>query len=89
MLKLNIKISLLENYLNDIQDNFADSFKTDICFYICDFNNENSKLNFLNHFSSQGEIENWVNTLTSRIVMKYDNENEQLSDFIYDYISNS
>ena len=80
------KISFLEKYLNEIQDNYADSFKTDISIYIGEFDLQNSNLIFLNHLSTREEIENWVNKLTSRIVLKYNEESEQLNDFIFDYI---
>ena len=85
MLSLDEKISILENYLNKIKDNYAESFKTDIAFYLGDFNNDNNNFIFLNKLSSKVEIENCVDKLTSRIVLKFDKENEQLSDFIYDY----
>ena len=43
---------------------------------------------FLNNFKTYIEIEDWVDKLTSRIVLKFEEENEQLQDFIYDYIKN-
>ena len=86
MLSLTEKISYLENCLNETQDNYADSFKTDISTYLGDFDFQNSNLNFLNNLSSKEEIENWINKLTSRIVLKYNEESDQLNDFIFDYI---
>jgi len=32
------------------------------------------------------EIEDWVDRLTSRIVLKFDEDTEQLNDFITDYL---
>ena len=76
MLNFADKISILENYLLQINDNYADSFKTDIALFLGEFDNKNSNLNFLNNLSSK--IENWINNLISKIVLK-----EQLSDFIF------
>ena len=88
MLMLNDKISYLENYLNKIEDNYAESFKADIAIYIDDFHLNNSRLYFLNNLNSNKEIENWVQILISRIVMKFDIECESLNDFIFDYCEN-
>lgn len=83
MLSLVDKIKILENYLFLINDNYADSFKTDIGLFLGEFETQNSKLNFLNNLSSNIEIENWVNNLTSKIVLKFNEGEEQLSDFIF------
>ena len=48
-----------------------------------DFENQNTKLNFLENLSSKQEVSVWVNNLTSKIVLKFDEENEQLSEFIF------
>ncbi len=86
MLSFADKISYLENYLNSIQDNYADSFKTDILFFFDEFNDRNQQLRFLNKLESFVEIEDWVDRLTSRIVLKFDEDTEQLNDFITDYL---
>ncbi len=86
MLSLTNKISHLENYLTDIQDSFADSFKTDILFYFDEFETPNKRLSFLHHLTSVEEIEHWVDGLSSSIVLKFDEETEQLNDFIDDYL---
>ena len=86
MLSIVDKINFLENYLFLINDNYADSFKTDISIFLGDFETKNSNLNFLEKLSSKEEIIFWVNNLTSRIVLKFNEESEQLSDFIQDYI---
>mgnify|MGYP003592745904 CR=1 FL=1 len=83
MLSFNDKISILENYLLQIDDNYADSFKTDIIIFLGEFKTQNSNLNFLNNLSSNTEIENWVNNLTSKIVLKFNADEEELSDFIF------
>ena len=80
------KISYLESFLNEVQDNYADSFKTDIIIYFGDFKVSNQKFEFINTLNSKLEIENWVNKLTSRIVMKFESETDQMGDFIYDYL---
>jgi hypothetical protein len=83
MLSFPHKISILENYLFQINDNYADSFKIDIALFLGVFETHNSNLNFLNNLSSNSEIENWVNKLTSNIVLRFNEDEEQLSDFIY------
>lgn len=83
MLNFADKISILKIYLLQINDNYADSFKTDIALFLGDFDNQNSNLNFLNNLSSKVEIENWINNLTSKIVLKFNEDEEQLSDFIF------
>lgn len=86
MLRHEDKIEILKAYLSDIKDNYADSFKTDIWFYFDAFENveeNNVKLSFLKKLKSKEDIHNWVDNLTSKIVMKYNEEEEQLSDFIF------
>lgn len=83
MLNLTDKISILENCLLQINDNYADGFKTDIALFLGEFITQNPNLNFLNNLSSKVEIENWVNHLTSKIVLKFNEDEEQLSDFIF------
>ena len=83
MLSFAEKISYLENYLSQNEENYADSFKTDIAVFLGDFENQNTKLNFLENLSSKQEVSVWVNNLTSKIVLKFDEENEQLSEFIF------
>ena len=56
MLSLIEKISFLESYLDEIQDNYADSFKTDILMCLGEFDLQNSNLLFLNNLSSEEKI---------------------------------
>ena len=86
MLSLTDKIKILESCLSQNDNSYADSFKTDIVIFFGDFVVQNPTLNFLEKLSSKKEIVCWVTNLTSRIVLKFDEENEQLSDFIFDYI---
>lgn len=86
MLNHEDKIEVLKAYLSDIEDNYADSFKTDIWLYFDAFENVEEgtiKFNFLKSLKSKRDIQNWIDKLTSKIVMKYNEEEEQLSDFIY------
>lgn len=83
MLSLVNKITILEKCLSHNDDNYADSFKSDISIFLGDFDNKNSNLTFLKNLSSGEEIEDWVNKLTSRIVLKFKEGEEQLSDFIF------
>ena len=85
MLSLGDKITILENYLSQNEDNYADSFKADISMFLGDFETKNSNLTFLKNLSSKEEIENWVNKLTSRIVLKF-NEDEDNSGVYYKFV---
>jgi hypothetical protein len=83
------KIECLEQLLNQKEENYADTFKADITMFFDDnFSEENSQLLFLDNLNSKQEIENWVDKLTSRFVMKFDSELESEDDFIYDYLEN-
>ena len=86
MLSLDEKIQHLENYLSQQSDNYTDSFKEDIVMFIDDFTDQNELLSFLNKIHSLEEIENWVDNLCSRIILKFDSEGEEINDFIYDYL---
>jgi hypothetical protein len=83
------KIEYLEQLLNQTEENYADTFKADITMFFDDnFSEENSQLLFLDNLNSKQEIENWVDKLTSRFVMKFDSEFETENDFIYNYLEN-
>lgn len=88
MLTFEEKIIYLENSLNKTEENYYDNFKEDIVIYFDEFNTKNERLNFLNNFISLTEIENWVEKISSRIILKFDEESEQINDFIYDFIEN-
>lgn len=83
MLSLKEKISYLEHRLNKTEENYADSFRTDILFFFDDFKVKNTKFQFLNNLHSFDEIESWITKLTSRIVIKEDDleVNEIISDY--------
>ena len=88
-MSLSEKIEYLEQFLNQQEENYADTFKAYITMFFDDnFSKENSQLLFLESLNSKEEIENWINRLTSRFVMKFDSEFETESDFIYDYLEN-
>jgi hypothetical protein len=55
-------------------------------FFIDAFDESNSLLSFLHTLENFEAIEAWVDRLTSQIVMKFDEEFEDIHDFIYDYI---
>nr|WP_315174744.1 hypothetical protein [uncultured Flavobacterium sp.] len=83
------KIKYLGQLLNQPEANFAEGFKADIIiFFDDDFSLENSQLQFLGTLNSKQEIENWIEKLISRFVMKFDSEGETEQDFIYDYLQN-
>ena len=83
------KIEYIEQRLSQTEENYADNFKADITmFFDDDFSEENSQLQFLDNLSSKQEIENWIEKLTSRFVMKFDSGFETETEFIYDYLEN-
>ena len=83
------KIEYLEQFLNQTEENYADTFKADITMFFDDnFSEENAQLHFLDNLNSKHEIENWVNKLNSRFVMKFDSGFETENDFICDYLEN-
>ncbi|MDP2089249.1 MAG: hypothetical protein Q8J84_07585 [Flavobacteriaceae bacterium] len=84
MLSFDEKISCLVNSLNKTEENYADSFRTELLFFFDEFNAENPLLSFLKDFDSNSEIENWINKLTSRIVMKEDDL--EVNEIINDYL---
>lgn len=86
MLNHNDKIEILKSYLSEENYNYADSFKTDILLHFNEFDNtqeNNIRLNFLKNLKSKEDIRNCIDNLTSKIVMKYNEDEEQLSDFIF------
>ncbi|MFN5416620.1 MAG: hypothetical protein ACK5B9_06145 [Flavobacteriia bacterium] len=86
MLTFQEKISYLENRLHLPDGNYYDNFKDDLLIFFEDFNINNKRLNFLHHYDSISEIDNWIEKLSSRLVLKFDEEQEQLTDFIQDFI---
>ena len=58
-------------------------------FFDDNFSEGNSQFLFLDNLNSEQEIENWLEKLTSRFVMKFDLEFEAENDFIYNYLENS
>jgi hypothetical protein len=84
MLTFEEKISYLENSLNKTEENYADSFRTDIQIFFDEFDVENKLLVFLKEIKTLFEIENWVIKLTSRIVMKEDEM--EVNEIINDYL---
>lgn len=84
MLNYKDKIETLNAYLLDVKNNYADSFKTDIFFYFNEFEDIHSvDFKFLHELNSKEDIHNWVDNLTSKIIMKFNENEEQLSEFIF------
>jgi hypothetical protein len=81
------KVDVLESYLKEPSQNYRDSFKTDLyLFFNEDFTEDNPLLTFLNTLESPGEIIQWVDRVTSYIVLKFDEEDEQLDDVIWEFV---
>jgi len=81
------KIRVLESCLNEGPKNYRDSFKSDLyLFFNEDFSDENPFLEFLNNYENSSEIEEWVDLVTSQIVLKFDEEFEQIGDFIGEFV---
>jgi hypothetical protein len=84
MLTFEEKISFLIENLNEKSDNYADTFKTDIFFFIGEFSAKNPFLKFLHPLEKQRDIRNFINFLTGKIVMNEDQAD--ISDIIADFI---
>lgn len=84
MLSREEKITFLIQILDTIKDNYAASFKTDILLFFEEFDPKNPNLKFLTNLATKQEIENWIDKLTSRIVMKEDLDS--VNEIICDYI---
>ncbi len=77
MLKHSEKVKALKEHLYKPAENYADSFKSDILMHFHEFDEEvlsNEELDFLDTLLTIQDIQNWMDKLTSRIVMKYDEE---------------
>ena len=84
MMTFEEKISFLIENLNEKSDNYADTFKTDIFFFIGEFSTKNPFLKFLHPLEKQRDIRNFINFLTGKIVMNEDQAD--ISDIIADFI---
>ncbi|RAR49886.1 hypothetical protein [Flavobacterium lacus] len=81
------KIQHLENYLNQSNESYSDTFKEDILLYFNqDFTEENSQFEFLKELGSPEAIEQKIEFLLSQFVLKFDAEQESENDFIYYYL---
>ena len=82
------KIHHLKNYINQVEENYADYFKQDIAIYFNeDFSEENQEFNFLHNLNTKEEIETFVDNLTSQFVLKFDENQESENNFIHEYLS--
>lgn len=89
MLSNEEKIDYLKYYLSKDKENYSDTYKDAIIlFFDEDFSIHNLQFIFLDKYNHRQEIETWVDRLLSRFVMKFDEEFEQETDFIYDYLVN-
>lgn len=82
------KIAYLKKYLHKKEANFKDGYKVDIVFFFDEFSSQNPMFTFLENLNTKKEISDWVEKLTSRIVMKYDDETDDyeiLQEIIADY----
>jgi hypothetical protein len=81
------KIRILQTYLSQVDDTYRDSYKTDITlFFNDDFRAENSLLSFLNNLNDKNEITKWVDEVTSQIVLKFDEDFEDIGSFIGEFV---
>lgn len=82
------KIEILKTCLHNVEENYADSFKTEILFFFDEFEDIHSiDFSFLNNLNSREDIYLFVDNLTSKIVLKFNEEEEQLSDFIFYHLN--
>jgi len=84
MLDLQQKTSILEKILQEPPQNYADGFKEDILNCLEGLNTETVHSMFLSKQDTEEDIRQWVDKLTSRIVM---HEHEDgIDNIIWDYI---
>ncbi len=82
------KIKYLELLLNTCENNFYDSFKIDIkLFFNEDFNENNNTFHFLKFLNTKEDINDWVDTLLAKFVLKFNSEEETEDDFIFFFIN--
>ena len=86
MISVSKKIKFLEQVLEETVTNYADSFKTDIQFQLEGYRPEQLNELFLSKCKNEDAIRNWVDKLTSRIVMHEDDE--EINEIIQDYVLN-
>jgi hypothetical protein len=86
MIALSKKIKFLEYVLAETATNYADSFKIDIQFQLVGYRPEQLNELFLSRCINEDDIRNWVDKLTSRIVMHEDEED--VNEIIQDYVLN-
>lgn len=80
------KINILKTYLTTIGDTYADSFKSDIFLFfneLEDVNENDNTFSFLRLLNSEAAIHKYMDNMISSIVLKYKEDEEHLSDFIY------
>jgi hypothetical protein len=83
MLTHHQKIYILQSILNDVGESYAEGFKTDVLFYFGDFEVGDVKLDFLKGLQDEVEIKARVELLLSQIVLKFNEEEDSLGDFIF------
>lgn len=84
MINLNQKLFILQQILEELPTNYADSFKEDIRLQLEGYRQEELNVFFLSKLNAEDDIRSWVDKLTSRIVMHEDDE--QVNEIIQDYI---
>lgn len=77
------KIKYLNTVLETDHGSYADSFKSDISLFFDQFALSNPLFNFLDNLNTPQKITEWVNKLTSRIVMH--EEEDLINEIIWDY----
>jgi len=78
----NQKINTLKSCLETVDHSYADSFKAEMLLYFNGFDPADPKLDFLHDLDFEEEIIGWVNRLTSLIVLKLEQEEEALGEFV-------
>ncbi len=86
MLNFDEKILYIEELLINSNENYADSYSADIYIFFDEFNSNNEKFDFLKELKTPIEIDNWFRILTSRLIMKEDEEDFVVNEIICDYM---
>lgn len=80
------RLIMLVKILQETPINYADSFKEDIYRQIADMELDHLEALLLSKLQTEEVLRNWINKLTSRIVMN--EERAGVNEIIWDYINN-
>lgn len=85
MLNKTEKIQKLKDYLCSESGSYADTFRSDILDFLSNYDDNEAVYDFLQELKNESDIKFWVDNVLSHIVLKFDEQFEDISDFIYQF----